>query len=256
MSTNKFGSFDWVQSTQGHLSIKDKIYLINQTLLPTIISLVNNQIKRYISSQRALNTITLEQIHVPDTLMIKKSITELNNKGSQAMINHSWRTYFWSSVLGIVHEMSFDPELLLTASLLHGIGLTDTHLHNKGCQCFALASTENFENLATTVDYPEDKVKIIKDAICMQINGYSELDNPIEVTLLQYGISCDIIGERLFDIPSSFCDELLATYPRENLNKACQYLIKQEAALVKKSRTAFLGLLGLPIMIKLNPFKE
>lgn len=256
MQSNKLGDFKWMQSTQGKLSTKDKIYLFNKAMLPTTINLIHSQIKHRLKKQPALKTITLEQIPIPDTLVIKESIAQLNEKSSQAMINHSWRTYFWSAVFGILNNKKFNPEILLTASLLHSLGLAATHLHSKGSQCFTFESAKNFERLAESINYPQDKAQIIKDAICMHLNGYSESDNPIEVTLLQYGASCDVTGERFFEIPSDFREELLATYPRENFNSAFKYLIKQETSIVKNSRLAFLNLIGLPIMVSLNPFKE
>ena len=252
MNPYKLGSFDWMTSTKGVLSTKEKIRIINRTMVPTTIGLIKNKI----SHNNSDKGITVEQLRIPDTAIIKESINELTNKANQSLINHSWRTYFWGGALGLIHQKTFDHESLLTASLLHEIGLTEAHIHDKGCKCFTLESAENFERLASKVDYPVDKVELVKDAICMHMNGYIEEDDPVEVKLLQYGASCDVIGEKWSELPEYYRNDILKQYPRKNFNTAFKRLLREESKSVKNSRTALLSVLGLPIMIDINPFKE
>lgn len=42
---------------------------------------------------------------------------------------------------------------------------------------------------------------MIKDAICLHMNGYIEESDPSEVILLQQGASCDVISDNQYKIP-------------------------------------------------------
>ncbi len=42
-------------------------------------------------------------------------------------------------------QKTLDHESLLIASLFHDIGLTEQHIHDKGCQCFTYESAKQFE---------------------------------------------------------------------------------------------------------------
>ena len=90
----------------------------------------------------------------------------------------------------------------------------------------------------------------------MHMNGYIEEDDPVEVKLLQYGASCDVIGEKWSELPEYYRNDILKQYPRKNFNTTFKRLLREESKSVKNSRTALLSVLGLPIMIDINPFKE
>ena len=150
---------------------------------------------------------------------------------------------------------------------MHDIGLvnqdlndgSEPHLQQFSCQCFTFESALRSEILCAKHHYPTDKANNISDAICLHMNGYlDENDQHLtkEVILLQQATSCDVIGTDLTLFSSQFKDEVLVQYPRMQLNTEFKKLIKNEAKRNPQSRTAFLRLLGLPMMIQLNSFKE
>ena len=99
-------------------------------------------------------------------------------------------------------KQQFDDESLLIASLFHDIGLTEQHIHSKGCNCFTYESAKQFELKAKEHSFDEKKSGVIKDAICLHMNGYIDHSDPAEITLLQQGASCDVISDGLYRLPS------------------------------------------------------
>ncbi|MGB9040301.1 MAG: phosphohydrolase, partial [Acinetobacter calcoaceticus] len=134
--------------------------------------------------------------------------------------------------------------------------LTEQHIHNKGCNCFTYESAKQFELKAKEHSFDEKKSEVIRDAICLHMNGYIDHSDPAEITLLQQGASCDVISDGLYRLPLSFRNEILEKYPRKQFNKEFIELIALERKSVPNSRTALLSELGLQLMIKANTFKE
>lgn len=252
MHHTKIGTYSWVVKANGELSFKEKIKLFNHLLIPSLIT----PIKENIYKKQLNKNINLDKILVPDTKMIELAIEEIESKASASIINHSWRTYFWGAAFGQIQNKTFDPESLLTAALFHDIGLTEPHLKTKGCKCFTHESADQFAYKAAQINFDQDKTQLIKDAICIHMNGYIDPSHPNEVLLLQQGASCDVIGEHFHKLPSHFKKEIIENYPRENFNKTFIELIKAESKNNPNSRTAFLKNLGLPLMIHLNPYRN
>lgn len=252
MRQNHLGHFHWALQNQGRLSTREKIKIINKTLVPTTIHLLNLWLKK----QTKNSTLQFANAQIPDTPIIKEALAELNGKAEIALINHSWRSYFWALAFGTMDTQDFDTEALLLAALLHDIGLTSAHLPHKGCQCFTLESALCFDKIAKKHHYPADKTQLVKDAICTHMNGFVQKDNPIESILLQKGATCDVIGEHFYRIPKPYREDVANQWKRANFNHIFQSLIKEESQNVPHSRTALLRTIGLPLLIYLNPFKE
>ncbi|OTG62950.1 phosphohydrolase [Acinetobacter sp. ANC 4470] len=254
MSHTKIGTYSWMNKTNGKISFKEKIKLFNKLIIPNLLTPIKENIYKNHSDINI--NFHVNQVIIPDTKMIEIAVEELESKASISIINHSWRTYFWGAALGHLQNKPFDPESLLTASLFHDIGLTTPHLETKGCKCFTYESADQFSYRAQEINFDEDKTQLIKDAICIHMNGYIDQSYPSEIQLLQQGASCDVIGEQLHNLPSNFKNQIIEKYPRENFNKNFIELIKAESKNNPNSRTAFLKSLGLPLMIHLNPFRN
>lgn len=250
----QIGNFAWMQSKQGQLTFKEKLKVIQKVMLPSTLNFLKTQLK---VGDQALHNLAMSEIILPDTTLIKEAIAVLEEKADPAIIHHSWRTYFWGAALGKIHQKSFDAEVLLASALCHDLGLTDNdQKHGQDCQCFTFKSALAFEEIATTAGFPQHKTNLVKDAICLHMNGFIDETQPSEVVLLQYGAACDVIGEQFYRLNPQYRAQVLAKYPREGFNQKFKALIKQESQQVKNSRTALLNHLGLSMMISMNPFEE
>lgn len=254
MNRRKVGSYEWMMASQGQLSFKEKVQLIRRLIIPNIVASVQIQWYKHSNNQHAC--FDLDQVVIPDTPMVKIAVEELAIKASVTLINHSWRTYFWAVALAHMQQKEYDPESLLVAALFHDIGLTEAHLKSKGCKCFCYESADQFRIKAQQINFDQQKMHLIQEAICLHMNGYRDDSYANEIVLLQQGASCDVIGAKLYTLSSQYKEHVLAQYPRADFNRHFTQLINMESQLNPHSRTALLKHLGLSSMIKLNIFEE
>ncbi len=248
------GSREWMTLNNGKLNFKEKVQLIKQVLVPATLSYS----KTFLKQPKNTQPIELKDIHIPDTAIVKEAIAELQSAQNQAIINHSWRSYIWGVAIAQLKNRQFDEESLLIASLMHDVGLAD-HQTQYSCQCFTLESALRSESLCAKHDFPQYKTDNISDAICLHMNGYLDENNQHlskEVLLLQKATTCDVIGTDLALFSTQFKDEVLVKYPRAQFNSEMRRLISIEAKRNPQSRTALMSKLGLPMMIRMNIFKE
>ena len=248
------GSREWMNLSNGKLNFREKTQLIKQVLVPATL----NYSKTFIKQSKNPQHFELKNIQIPDTPIVKEAIFELENTQNQAIIHHSLRSYIWGVAIAQIQDWQFDEESLLIASLMHDLGLVE-HLEHYSCQCFTFESTLRSESLCVKHHYPKDKIDNISNAICLHMNGHLDKNNQNlskEVLLLQKATSCDVIGTNLGQLSITFRDEVFSRHPRSKFNTIFEKLLKAETKRNSGSRTALLSKLGLPLMIKMNPFKE
>ena len=245
------GSYEWTKYNNGRLSFKEKITLMNKIMQPSI----SQFLATALHLDRSKQSISLNNIVIPDTHYVKEAIAELEHCANLSLIAHSWRTYYWGAAFGIIDQTEFDPEMLLIGCLLHDLGFTDVHAQ-QDCGCFTLAGAEAAKTWSAKVNYPIEKADVVADMICLHMNGYLDENEKAESRLLQQGASCDVIGARFYQLDTDYRSQVLQQQPRQNFNQIMSNLVTQEAKQNPDSRTALMKKLGLPLMLKLNPFKE
>ncbi len=249
------GSYAWASQSQGHLSFKEKVLLMNKIMAPSM----SQFLRTAMHLDKPKKVLNIQDIVIPDTSYVKEAVAELERCAQPALIAHSWRTYYWGAAFGLIDRTDFDPEMLLIACLLHDLGLTDSHVQSPAgqhCGCFTLTGAEAAKAWANSVNYPAQKAEVVADMICLHMNGYLDKNERTESRLLQQGASCDVIGAGFYQLNGKYSHQVLQQYPRQNFNQVMTGLMAQEAARNPHSRTALLRQLGLPLMIRLNPFKE
>lgn len=248
------GTRDWMNLTNGQLSFKEKLQFIQQVFIPA----TTNYSKTFFKHESNLDALTTYNIQIPDTHIVKEAFLELAQSKSQAIINHSWRCYFWGLAIAQHKKWQFDDESFVISCLMHDLGLVD-HLEAYACQCFTFESALRAENLCLKHHYPKDKMENISNAICLHMNGHLDESNQKiskEALLLQKAASCDVIGTDLSVCSSLYKNDVLTQYPRLQFNLEMRKLIKIETQRNPHSRTALISKLGLPLMIKMNIFEE
>lgn len=245
------GSYHWAQEKRGQMTLKEKLYLLQKTFIPT----TQHLLQHLLPKQRETIFIDFNKIILPDSTLVKAAIEQLEETQKTSLIYHSWRSYFWGIAFSQIHGWQYDNEAFLVAALLHDIGLIDQH-KTSNCQCFTLNSAIQAEQLCQHHHYPENKINLVTNAICMHMNGFTDLSQPKEVIMLQKGTSCDVIGSELHLIDKQFQKQCLENYPREKFNTSFKAYIQEEIKRHPHSRTAFLNKLGLSTLIQLSPFKE
>ena len=247
------GSRAWMQLSQGRLSFKEKTLLANQVLLPSALAFS----KTLFLKSPAETSLKFAHIRIPDTAIVKDAVDELHSTAQPSIVMHSWRCYYWGIAIAHTKHWQFDEESFAVACLMHDLGLNQNS--SETCQCFTLASALKAEQLCLAHDYPEDRMTNISNAICLHFNGYlDETDNNLtkEVLLMQKATACDVIGTDLHRISTTFQNEVLQQFPRQQFNQQFRELLKKDALHRPHSRNALLCKLGLLQMIQMNPFIE
>jgi HD superfamily phosphodiesterase len=67
----------------------------------------------------------LAELPAPDSEAARASFQIAERYYSPALLNHCIRSYYFAAAAGLEQGLSFDPELLYVASILHDLGLTE-----------------------------------------------------------------------------------------------------------------------------------
>lgn len=245
------GDRAWMTLTQGKLSFKDKMTLMQKVMLPA----TSRFVKSRFTKASTVNHLTREQINIPDTAIIKDALFELEQTHCQKTILHSWRCYFWGVAIANAKQWQFDDENFLIASLLHDVALANPKAEYQSCQCFTFESALRSESICHRHHYPTHKTQQISDAICLHMNGHLDENDPTlakETLLLQQATAYDVIGTQPEYISQHYHTEILKHYPKDGFKTRFQDLIQQETQRHPHARTALLNALGLKLMIQLN----
>lgn len=246
----KIGSIAWLRETSGKLTLKSRLSLLSEVLVPSM----STFLKMKVQSGRN-KPLSLEDISIPDSQAVKHAVEALEHCADDSIVQHSFRTYFWGAGLGQIETLNFDPEFLLVGSLLHDLGMTEHHRSNT-CQCFAGDSAIAAANTMQQVGWPEPKVEALADMICLHMNGHVDTSEGIEAHLLQQAAAYDIIGSRFYDLHANYRQAVLSKHPRVGINQTFTRFIAKEKKDNPASRAALMHRVGLPLMIKLNPYPE
>jgi hypothetical protein len=63
-------------------------------------------------------------VTIPDSQVAREATQFIRDTESDLLFAHSTRVYFWGALAGKRKGLTFDPELLYTATMFHDVGLT------------------------------------------------------------------------------------------------------------------------------------
>lgn len=161
----------------------------------------------------------INAIEIPDSKLSKLALEEANELCNPILLYHSYRTFFWAAGIAISEQLHFDEELLFVSSMLHDIGLTDSHNHICSNQCFANYGG-SFANEFVKKNDSQNKASTIKTAIDMHL--YPTVDKKKfgnEAYLLSRGAAMDVIGSYYFQVPAFFIKDVHKTYHRNGFKE-------------------------------------
>lgn len=248
------GSRQWMEHQHGKLSRREKYKIIQQLIIPLSCQYAERYFKKCINNTQ----LDIRHIQIPQTALTLAASKELMRCGSNSVIAHVRRCFYWAVALADYRHWKFDPEVLWLACLSHKLGLVEMRLPEY-CHCFTYASSLFIERLCQQYHYPERKMHHISNAICLHLNGclsQRAVQRSYEVLLLQQATAFDTLGNYTAYIPKTYVQQVLQQYPRQQINTEISQLFKQEATRNPDSRTALFCQLGLLIMIQHNGFNE
>jgi hypothetical protein len=184
----------------------------------------------------------------PETPAVQAALEVVTTVSTQAIINHSIRSWFWACGFAVVEGFDeFDLELLCVSALLHDVGLAgefDNHRlsyeHAGGHVAWALTAGARWDiqrrtrALEVIVRHNWPSVDPAED-----VEGY----------LLEIATGLDISGSRHEVLPEAFLREVLAEYPR--LDLAGEFGTSVEDQADRKADTAAARLIAGGLTFKL-----
>ncbi len=171
------------------------------------------------------------------------------------LVRHSERTYQLGAHLLSIANLSFDPELLYTASMLHDIalgtelddGVTPFHFKGAGVAAKHVVDTDGSVDDAT----------LIFDAVALHMELSTAQEARPEVAGVHLGAAADVVGLRLDQIAPEWLEALIAESPRLGMKRAIAEVFESEAARKPYSGAAALVRnFGFLDLIDAAPFDE
>lgn len=153
-------------------------------------------------------------LSIPDSLLAREATDLLREHSTELLFNHSMRVYFFAAEQGRQLKRQFDRELLFVAAAFHDLGLLKKY--SSPDERFEVDGANVARQFLNAHDVPEEKIRIVWEAIALHTTpGITQHMAP-EVALLYSGVGLDVLG-RGFDLfPSELRDNIVARYPRKN----------------------------------------
>jgi hypothetical protein len=172
---------------------------------------------------------------------------------SEAVVGHCYRTWLFGQALAVLDGNELDRELFYCGSLLHDHGIDPPTLGRD----FTLASAERALTCANASAVSNDRTDLLMDAICVHTTpGIVPNRDGMLGCYLQWGAMADGAGLRFWDIAPRNVDEILRQYPRNDFKRQLIELMRAEASAVPKGRFGLLIRCGVPMAVRLAPFRN
>ncbi len=231
MKSEITGSYQWGISNGGSLSSFEKLKLTTQA-----IALRLKKKPNYLPIN-----IDSSTIKIPDSKLVKQTLEYIDDVHQGSIKNHCLRAFVFGKLFGQNEKLKYDNEIFAMASLLHDLGLENSHccLHNN-IDCFAIEGAKGaglfLESLNTISN---EKISIVQDAISLHLNIKIPKSLP-EAYLLNKASGTDTIGLYLHQISQTTVFDIMKQYPRLDFNNEVHQLLKKQCKIRPKSRIAFL----------------
>jgi HD domain len=174
-------------------------------------------------------------VRVPDSALAQTVTALVREASPEPLFNHVARSYVFGSKLGEARKLTFDPELLFLAAMMHDLGLTEKYMADAR---FEVDGADAAAKILRDHQYPEAKIDVAWQAIAL----HSTMEIPDrmlpEIALVHLGVFMDG-GLNANQFPRAFFDEVFAALPR--LNSRANFIRDIGAMLRKKPHTAYLA---------------
>jgi hypothetical protein len=173
--------------------------------------------------------------------MVNGARSHLEAHADRAMVNHCYRTAFWTLV--VLHEHTeLAPSVVETAwvaALLHDIGLEVPPARGD----FSIRGIEVLKTLAHDLGWPDEQVHAASEAIATNL---STRVHPHRAGMVAWAMNVGGIGELGFgphrmQMHPDRIKELEARYPRDGFRATAMRLVREEVGRVPDGRFALLG---------------
>lgn len=240
----------WATDTGGNLTAAQRRRLL-LSLPRTVAGFVPGRV-RLALGRRGIGRVEFDGLRLPDTPLAKAAEEHARETLSDALLAHSFRTYFFARALADLDRATYDDEIAYVSSLLHDIAL-ETPTPGR---CFAVVGAESAVAFAHRHGAAPDRAETIGAAIAAHLTPGIAANLADPGGFVSAGASVDVLGDRLADLDPTWTADLLARHPRHHLTRVLTAAFGAEAAAVPHGRVAWLSGTGFLQLIRLAPFAE
>ena len=162
----------------------------------------------------------------PDSRAAREAEELIRAVAPPFLTNHSFRSHFFAVALANRDGVSFDPELLYVAALLHDIGLVEKFDTGK---CFEEDSADAAVRLAAAEGWAAERREELAEAIRLHVATEIDLGDGPEAYLLWHSTGLDVGGDRPGEVSPKTVGAVLAAYPRLDFKEGFTVLIADQA---------------------------
>jgi hypothetical protein len=194
-----------------------------------------------------------DDLKLPDSQWVRRAVDLVASTSPPFLLNHGLRSYAFAAALGRQAGLRFDAEVLLIASLLHDLGLTETF---DGPAPFELQGARAAHEFLMEEGFDPRRADLVHEAIALHASVGVAPKKSAEIRLCHFGTGVDVAGLRLYEFNKQQVDRLVGVLPRHDFKCAFPPLLERQAALKPDSNVAGMVNLGFCKMIRNAPFRE
>jgi hypothetical protein len=153
----------------------------------------------------------LAGIKITDTNLIRDAIELARSSSEPFLFNHVMRSWLFGVLLSEGAKPAPDPELLAVAALLHDLGLTDRYTAENRFEVDGANAARAF---LKSRGISTQQMQIVWDAIALHTTSSIALYKEPEVAMTHSGITLDVLGAGLDQIPQDKQRAILTEFPR------------------------------------------
>jgi hypothetical protein len=243
------GTWEWAEQTGGRLRRRDRAELIRQGVLAQLSRLPAPWRRRVLGSA---DPLALPD--PPDSAVARAAEERVRELSAPPLYGHCLRTLAFAHLFAQRDRVAHDAELLYLACVLHDLGLTETHDGaDPAAECFAVEGARAAHALVCAHGMTDERARSVGQAISLHLN----IDVPdrlgAEAALLSRGVTLDVVGRRLEQLPAATVEEVVARWPRDGSGAWLIAATKRQAKIRPASRAALLHRLGFAGLVAANP---
>lgn len=222
MKKPKIGSLAWGAETNGALSAHEKRKMIVNLAFVQVREFADS-ICHSIGLLRPL-PVSLDELMPRETPLVRDSLCLAQETHDEALLFHSWRTYFLGRLIAKHEKLDHDPDLFFASAILHDIALTKGHSPNVSACCFAVSGANRARDHLLACGHGTHDANRVGEAISQHLNMYiSWRKSAAECYLVSRGAVCDLFGAGRHRIAPESLEELFHSYPRTGVIEALRF---------------------------------
>jgi hypothetical protein len=246
------GTWEWAEQTHGRLRREDRARLIAQGVGARLARLPSQLRSRIIGERGSFDVPPL-----PDSALARAAEERARELSSPGLYAHCLRTWAFATMFAQRDRVEHDEELLYVACVLHDLGLTPAHNQREAsAACFAVEGARAAHALSRKHGASDSQARTVAEAITLHLNVTVPRRLGAEAHLLSMGVSLDVVGRRVHQLPAGARREVSLLWPRTGFGTELANVTAEQARVRPQSRSALLHRLGFPKLIEANPLDQ